>query len=352
MYRRLAVVLLSLGVVLLPVIPAGASLRESTRRLRAPNNRYLGWRPPKCGKTRRLLIGIGVVALMAILAPPATATFPGVNGRLAVSYLSRLVTMDPDGTNISLVLKPDPTAQLNSVNSLDWSPDGTKIAFALCCAGDKPHIYTIGADGSGLKRLTPGTVDASDPSWSPDGTKIAYGVYHNGVDSIHVIDADGTNDVRLTNRYEPEGTMPAWSPDGTSIAFIENTFVFNRRVSRLILMNPTGTNFRFLYAAHTQLFLPSWSPDGSTILFAKWDKSYSNADLWSIHTDGSSLAQVTNTPRRIEETGVFSPDGTQIVFVRSHYGDDGDLVFANSDGTNPVRLETPKSEFFVSWQAT
>ena len=35
-------------------------------------------------------------------------------------------------------------------------------------------IYRVGIDGSGLERLTPWRLDASDPDWSPDGQRIAF----------------------------------------------------------------------------------------------------------------------------------------------------------------------------------
>src|SRR5262249_17505380 len=50
--------------------------------------------------------------------------------------------------------------------SAAWSPDGQKIAFA-----NRPAIYVIDADGSGLHRLT---VRGTQPAWSPDGRTIAF----------------------------------------------------------------------------------------------------------------------------------------------------------------------------------
>ncbi len=79
------------------------------------------------------------------------------------------------------------------------SPDGTKIVFA--------HNYDIcvmNTDGTGFTNLTNygGSINQGAPSFSPDGNKIVYTV---GNDEIWIMNADGSNQTRLTddndNRY-------------------------------------------------------------------------------------------------------------------------------------------------------
>jgi Tol biopolymer transport system component len=36
------------------------------------------------------------------------------------------------------------------------------------------EIYVVGADGTGLTRLTTSTADDEHPTWSPDGSRIAF----------------------------------------------------------------------------------------------------------------------------------------------------------------------------------
>src|SRR6476661_4800390 len=61
-----------------------------------------------------------------------------------------------------------------------WSPDGKQLAFVsfddanapVCPAASCPpsgELYVVGADGSGLRRLTRSKADDEHPSWSPDG---------------------------------------------------------------------------------------------------------------------------------------------------------------------------------------
>lgn len=57
-----------------------------------------------------------------------------------------------------------------------------------------------------------------DPDWSPDGRSLAFVRSCEGNADLHLVDADGTNLVRLTETPGREGA-PAWSPDGTRLAY-------------------------------------------------------------------------------------------------------------------------------------
>jgi len=75
----------------------------------------------------------------------------------------------------------------------EWSPDGSKIAFARGPA-DGSTIWTMNDDGSGLQQLTTGTDDDMDPAWSSDGRWVCYvrGKLTDPV--IRAVRADGTGD--------------------------------------------------------------------------------------------------------------------------------------------------------------
>jgi Tol biopolymer transport system component len=107
-------------------------------------------------------------------------------------------------------------------------------------------VYLINADGSGLRRLSPGCrgpeTSENFAAWSPDGTKIALLRWcpaggDPGVRPITVVDvATGTarevGDVQQ-NGYNGWG----WSPDGTSIIEVPGPPVPDG--NRLLIVNAT-----------------------------------------------------------------------------------------------------------------
>jgi Tol biopolymer transport system component len=96
-----------------------------------------------------------------------------------------------------------------------WSPDGTKIAFGRFTDDDEHwSLYVINADGTGVRQLTPPSLDAYRAAWSPDGRRLAF---HAGEDDLYVADADGNGRVHLARGLTRE-TRISWAPDGNRLA--------------------------------------------------------------------------------------------------------------------------------------
>jgi tetratricopeptide (TPR) repeat protein len=73
---------------------------------------------------------------------------------------------------------------------------GSRIAFMSDRDGNW-EIYVVGADGTGLARLTQQPANDGLPAWSPDGRSIAFVSDRGGPWAIWAVDADGSNPRKL-----------------------------------------------------------------------------------------------------------------------------------------------------------
>jgi Tol biopolymer transport system component len=115
-----------------------------------------------------------------------------------------LRVMNADGSHVRVLLDSDGrlSDDIYAIrpNSLDWSPDGSRLAFQAA-----ESIWVIGVDGSGLRKVIP---NGEKPSWSPDGSRIAYQVRRRQfLGPLRIADADGGNVQKFT-----WGNSGPWTP--------------------------------------------------------------------------------------------------------------------------------------------
>jgi Tol biopolymer transport system component len=129
-----------------------------------------------------------------------------------VGLLDGLYTARPDGSRLRQVFRRHWGVGLQP----DWSPDGSRIAF-----GARKHVFTVGARGRGLDRLTGprrASAASADPAWSPDGRRIAflrdgdiYVMRADGRGVRRIVDAPG-EDLAHPERAWLELSGPGWQP--------------------------------------------------------------------------------------------------------------------------------------------
>ena len=164
-----------------------------------------------------------------------------------------------------------------SLQSLDWSPDGTQVVVSTLSAG----INVMTEHGDNLTSLQTGNV--GEPRWSPNGTKIAYA--EGGTPGqLMVMNADGSDVTQITDSIHGDGGLD-WSPDGTKLAFVTSA------PHVIAVVNTDGTN-RVNLTDGPSAARPVWSPDGT--LIAYWqDGTASEKGIYVMNANGSNPTQVT-----------------------------------------------------------
>lgn len=211
----------------------------------------------------------------------------------AVSIYNGIHVIDTKtGADRQLTICMKPTQyRLCDAYGLDWSPDGTKLAFDA-----NGGVYVIDADGSGRHKLAarvpgPDEGGAGSPSWSPDGTWLVYDSTEDR--GIHLVRSDGT-DRSLLVRH---GSSPAWSPNGRVIAY--------QARCGIKLVTPTGTDVTPAGQKGCRAIgmpgAPAWSPDGREIAIGTYDRG-----TYIMNADGSHLVHL-RTPTIVRMLGSNEP---------------------------------------------
>jgi Tol biopolymer transport system component len=220
------------------------------------------------------------------------------------------------------------------------SPDGKRVAFAKD-DGNNFWLFTMKADGSGQRRLSPpGRRKDRAPAWSPDGKRIAF-VSFAGTGGLAVINADGTGLHMLAKTVS--GPRISWSPDGRRIAFAAP-------VGPAIEIFTVGVDGNDLRQVTDQglAVSPAYSPDGSRLLFNVLSGSDNFHDLATIRVDGSEFRRVAVSTVAFNG-GDWSPDGTRIVFAHGNY-EHSRIVTASSDGGDEKRVtNAPGRNISPAW---
>jgi Tol biopolymer transport system component len=137
----------------------------------------------------------------------------------------------------------------------------------------------------------------------------------NGLSNIFLMDADGSDVVKLTTDESREAN-PVWSPDGRFIAF--ESWRDGGMEAELYLFDTRTQRTQRLTSQMTDDSCLAWSPSGSWISFCS-DREGSY-DIYLIHPDGSGLTQFTDEPEFDLIMPQFSPDGGYIAYLSDESG--------------------------------
>lgn len=224
-----------------------------------------------------------------------------------------------------------------------WSPDAKRIAFLSGRPGPSGvyviDIYVVNADATGLVNLTSFTDAEGDPdgangppfisastflSWSPDGTRIAFKGFRGGTDDIYAVGADGSGVTKLT--MSPASTGIDWfalSPDGSRMLFSAHPISDDFKAETFVINSDGSGLTRIAERGYVD-----WSPDSSRIVFSPETGQVDEAEIFVMDADGSNRARLAHG-----RSPAWSPDGKRIAFHCPRDGNVG-IYIIDVDGSN------------------
>lgn len=175
----------------------------------------------------------------------------------------------------------------------DVAPDGRGIVFVRRL-GDRSDLFSIGLDGSGLRRITespPGT-EWSGPRVSPDGRRVVASRWSpGGLLDMALVELESGAIEPLT-RDRAADVEPAWLPGGSGIVFRSD----RDGVSNLYRLGLADRRLTRLSNVLGGAFTPDAAGDGRTLAFANY--SARGFDVHLLESDPASerLAEPFHDP--------------------------------------------------------
>jgi serine/threonine-protein kinase len=218
------------------------------------------------------------------------------------------------------------------------SPDGQKIAVTV--RRGPPDLWVYDATRGAPTRLT--FDGGTGPIWSPDGKRVAYAVTKDGVNSLHVVNADGSG--------RPEQLAPgpfsqipsSWSAATNEVAFLQRPQLESYGIWIMPMDGGQGARKpRLFLESRFTLSHPEFSPDGRWMAYVSRESGGPEVYVQPYPGPGEKI--------RISTTGGIEPIWTATA-REILYRDDRQVFSATIRSLSPFRVDPPRVLFATKGQ--
>ena len=272
------------------------------------------------------------VSLAALSAVPTDQTHPfSVNDMLAMDRLS------------------DPQV----------SPDGKWIVFVLRVTDleanrGRTDLWLLGADGTGLRRLTSHPEGDSNPRWTPDGKSVFFISTRSDSSQVWRIPIDGGEAQQVTDLPLDVGNLLV-SPNGNHIAFTMEVFPDCKTIAQtkdkldeIKQRKTTGRIYERIFVRHWD----TWKDGRRSHLFVMPSAGGDPVDVMGPRLAGTQgmNADTPSIPFGGPEEITFTPDSRGLIFSARDVGraepwsTDFDLYLSPVDGSEPPKCLTEENK--------
>jgi len=262
-----------------------------------------------------------------------------VRAFFALSLLTKpLFAQESSKADAPKYLTPESSLSLRSISDLQFSPDGSRLAFVVSepPKGERRarHIWLYEKQSGGIRQFTYSAKTETSPRWSPDGKQLAFLSNRDEEQQIYVIRADGGEATALTKGKRSVQNF-AWSPDGKQISFLapdakteaeekkekdkDDAHVSGKedKRARLWLLTLSTGETKALTQPNWEIHEAEWHPSGSGLTLIATDHPESDQEtnrIFFFRLSDNSLTQVLAPHGPFGEIRI-APDGKTTAFV-------------------------------------
>ncbi|MBL8205440.1 MAG: PD40 domain-containing protein [Blastocatellia bacterium] len=285
-----------------------------------------------------ILFGIYKLGMRDQSAEARSVPFRGSDiTRLTTSGRSKRAAISPDGLYVAHIIAGADGDSLwirqvavaneariaaPSQRALVWvtfAPDGNFVYY-LALERDKgeTELFRVPVLGGPILKVAN---DIGPPAFSPDGTRLAFMKMNQKESRLIVAGTDGTNEVVLVSRHDPDylnifWQAPAWSLDGKSIAFPVNQSDEKGRYETVLAVDvETRVERKLTDTRWQQLGQPRWLADGLVVTAS--ESSTAPNQLWHISLPDGTASRITRDLNNYQNLSL-TKDAKTLAVIQNH----------------------------------